>query len=859
MTGNSVKRIKFTLPELRLFHYILTYLFILLAAGCSTKKNTFVSRTVHSTGARYNVLYNGNVALEQGKEALISSYVDNYWEILPVERMKVTEEETLLLSQKVKNPHFEKAEEKAAKAIQKHSMNIEGREYNPQMDEAYLLLGKARYYDQRFIPALEAFNYVLYKYWTSDKVNETRIWRAKTNIRLENERLALSHLKRLLRTEELTSQELARAHAVMGQAYINLKQKDSAVNAMKIAAAYTGNNEEKGRYYFITGQLYNRLGLRDSANRVFDKIIDLNRKTLRVYVINAHLEKIRNFNKDSVSDAGLLELITELEEDYENHPFLDKIYREKALFHATKDSIHLMEKYMNKSLRSATTDTYLKAYNYEYLAQFRFDNARYKDAGSYYDSTLVNLEKGTQKYRSIEKKRNSLNDVIKYEDMARETDSILQIVAMGDGERKAYFEQHIQTIKDAAQKEAEARERNAQDQTTIFSSPFTGSSGKSGKTEPVFYFYNPVTLQYGRNEFKRIWGDRPLEDNWRIRDKNIITGPEETTAAGKTVMEDQYNVAHYLDKIPAGKKVIDSIKTRRNNAYYQLGVLYKEKFGEYGLAIEKLETLLTREPEEKLALPARYHLYKIYETTQSPKAETVKNDIIARYPDSRYAALLKNPDAVLADDDRSPEMIYNRLFKTFEAQEYETVITQADSYISQHKGEPIAPKFEMLKALATGRLNGLEAYKEALKAIAANYPDDEEGKEAGRIVKEDLKTLEQTKFTEATPDSHWKLVFPLSRTEEEKAEKLLKTLTRSLEELHYDHLSVSKDIYDSSRIFIVVHGFSTEDRTLGYAELLNINKNYKVKEENFAITSHNYKTIQIHKNLETYKKEKLKT
>jgi hypothetical protein len=33
-------------------------------------------------------------------------------------------------------------------------------EKNFQIDEAYLLLGKARYYDQRFIPALDAFNYI---------------------------------------------------------------------------------------------------------------------------------------------------------------------------------------------------------------------------------------------------------------------------------------------------------------------------------------------------------------------------------------------------------------------------------------------------------------------------------------------------------------------------------------------------------------------------------------------------------------------------------------------------------------------------------------------------------------------------
>jgi TolA-binding protein len=71
---------------------------------------------------------------------------------------------------KTKHANFERAETKAIKAIQKHSMNIDGGEKNPQMDEAHLMLGKARYYDQRFVPALEAFNYVLYKYPKSDNI-----------------------------------------------------------------------------------------------------------------------------------------------------------------------------------------------------------------------------------------------------------------------------------------------------------------------------------------------------------------------------------------------------------------------------------------------------------------------------------------------------------------------------------------------------------------------------------------------------------------------------------------------------------------------------------------------------------------
>jgi hypothetical protein len=58
-------------------------------------------------------------------------------------------------------------------------MNIDGRERNFQIDEAYLLLGKARYYDQRFIPALDAFNYILYKYPNSSNIYEAKIWRGK--------------------------------------------------------------------------------------------------------------------------------------------------------------------------------------------------------------------------------------------------------------------------------------------------------------------------------------------------------------------------------------------------------------------------------------------------------------------------------------------------------------------------------------------------------------------------------------------------------------------------------------------------------------------------------------------------------
>ena len=46
-------------------------------------------------------------------------------------------------------PGFQKAEEKSVKAIQKHSMNIKGYQKNLLIDDAYILLGKSRYFDRR--------------------------------------------------------------------------------------------------------------------------------------------------------------------------------------------------------------------------------------------------------------------------------------------------------------------------------------------------------------------------------------------------------------------------------------------------------------------------------------------------------------------------------------------------------------------------------------------------------------------------------------------------------------------------------------------------------------------------------------
>jgi len=218
---------------------------IFLVVSCSRKKDKFINRNFHAVTAEFNTLYNGYNALQDGKNTLNDSYFDNYWDLLPIERMQIMDE--VVLPGQSKNENFTRAEEKAVKTIQKHSMNIDGKEKNPQIDEAYLLLGKSRYFDQRFVPALEAFNYILYKYPASDKINQAKIWREKTNIRLDNNELAIDNLKRLLFQEELQGQDLADATSMLAQAYLNTKVIDTAITQLEIASNATKSNDERGQ------------------------------------------------------------------------------------------------------------------------------------------------------------------------------------------------------------------------------------------------------------------------------------------------------------------------------------------------------------------------------------------------------------------------------------------------------------------------------------------------------------------------------------------------------------------------------------------------------------------------------------
>jgi tetratricopeptide (TPR) repeat protein len=818
---------------------------------------------------QYNILYNGGIGFDKGVADIQNKSKNNFWKRLPVEKMQLSDGS---ISDTVHNANFDLAETKATKAIQKHSMNIGGKERNYQTDEAYLMLGKARYYDQRFVPALDAFNYILYKYPNSSTIHEAKIWREKTNMRLGNDALVIKNLSKLLKEYRLKNQALANANAVLAEAFLNLEEKDSAVAKLQIAQKNTKINTEKARYRFILGQLYEELGKNQQALSSYQSVIDMNRKADREYVIQAYARKAQLFDFQNGDKEQMAKMFAQLVENQENRPFLDVIYHQMGVYYDKSNEPVAALKHYNLSLKKAKDNTYLAASNYRNLGNMYFKSAEFPLAAKYYDSTLVKLDKNTREFAQIEKVRKNLDDVIKYDALANTNDSILKVAALSDTDRIVYFGNHIEALKKKEAQEAlikkqkealanfEKSGKGAPNDLLLQPNMALRSVPKldTGSGTATFYFYNPTTVAFGQLEFQKIWGKRNANGYWRTSttsgDVTIATTSDDLPAgveSPKTAdkVSDKYSVAYYLNQIPTDKKVVDSINKERNFAYYQLGVIYKEKFKEYALATAKLEKVLEQNPEEKLVLPTLYNLYKLYQITDANKALAMKNRIVSEFPSSRYAQIISNTDANNLNTE-TPEKAYNQYYKLFQEEQFVDVLDKLNTAIIQFSGDEIAPKLELLRANTQAKLFGVTAYKKALEEVAAQYPNTEEGKQAQDILSTQVPTLEKMEFT--TTAKSWKILFKVGLRSEPQTTEVEEKIKQFIADEKIEQRSYSYDVYTDKENFIVIHHIKSEAYANDIINYMTVNKQYTINQPAIIISSDNYRVVQIKKNLDSY-------
>jgi tetratricopeptide (TPR) repeat protein len=718
--------------------------------ACSSKKDTVISRNYHALTSYYNILFHGEEAFEEGLQGIRDSYKDDWFQQLIIEPIEFDDRKIAIPTFKNNGPGngfggnnkkeetkalttFDKAEEKAVKAIQKHGMNINGLERNRQIDDAYLLLGKTRYYSQRFVPAIEAFNYVIANYPNASLIAETKIWRAKANIRLNNEEFAIESMNLLLvvkDTLEVDFPDLIKeqANTALAMAYMQSDSLQKVKKHLKLATRTKENIPQAARNLFVLGQIYAKENKKDSAAIVFNRLSQFKNAPYK-YKIHSIIELAKNSPNDSVSSA-VLERLRKLIKIRENRPYLDELYFQVAVIHQNYDSIQLAKTFYNSSLRAQNGTDKQKSYTYEKLGNLYFENSEYLVASSYYDSVLeVSVDTLDLRIRRVKRKHKNLASLIKFEKLVAINDSIVRIASLSKPAQETFFQNYIVNLKKKDEEAAQLR---------LNQIAFAGNSGNSFQSvnEGKWYFYNTKSLGFGKTEFQKTWGNRQLEDNWRWS-SSVTFSSADKDAVATVVKDTRYNLASYLETIPVEKEKIDTLKRDRNDALYELGIIYQEQFKNLKLAIKRLERVANLGPRKELALPINWHLYQIYkDLEEEAKANVYKNVILTQYANTAFAQIIKNPNKKIESEIKVNEIEigYKKLYYLYKKDAYKKVVKTIDKILPTILNSKLKPKYELLKAYAIGKYLDRETYKEALEFVSISYGNTEEGKKAKEIL-----------------------------------------------------------------------------------------------------------------------------
>ncbi|MGB0273880.1 MAG: tetratricopeptide repeat protein [Flavobacteriaceae bacterium] len=797
---------------------------MMMVAACSTKKNGALNRAYHSTTSKFNPLFNGQEALRYGTLDITQKHQDNYWLRLSVDPYQLpdafSEEDT-------SNEFFDRAQEKATLTVQKHSMLIGGEQRNKQISKAYLLLGKARYFNGSYLQAIEAFTYLIKNMGNSNEAIEAELWRAKSYLEMGQEARAARELTNIVQSGHLTTKQYALAQSALADALLREEKDTLATQPLMRALATEKSAAKRGRYAYLLGQLYEDLDYPDSAIVAYQQVLDLNRRVPRELWIHARLAQLKN---NLPEDINTLRAYKKLLRSDEDRRFRDKIhYFYGAYLLKGKDTLK-GEKELNASLKTNTQDRYLKSLIYEQLASNRIDQVAFVTAGAYLDSTLQNLEDSTRRYRKLKRQRGKLDDIITYEKTIASTDSLLRLMNMSPEKQKQVIDSYIVQLKEEAAKvEAEATSQDA------------GTALLMGS----FYFYNSRQVENGKRDFQRDWANVGLVDNWKYASNATAVVTQSTPETTSEKEENPaYNPQTYLAQIPP-PQAADSLKQLQHEAYFQAGLAYKEQFGVAQTAIERFTSLLSANPDERYLPPTLYHLYKLHANNRV-KQQPYRNQILANYPQSDYAKMIQNPTG-LAQTREENKMILTNAKELLAKQDYNAVIAKSEQQIPLLTDKGLQAEWAMLRAISLGRLEGLEAYKEALTVLVQTYPKTESASKA----KEQLDGFEVYNNLTAKEDEKAKLVFVRTPEDRKQSEEDQKWIEQWIGKQGIaERLRVSIDVFDRNTETLVIHGFSSEASAGETRNLMKVSNPRLVKTKNIVVLTSNYRNALVSKRFE---------
>jgi TolA-binding protein len=876
-------------------------IFLLLQPSCSTEKNTWVNRTFHSTHAKYNGFFNANEIIKLTYKDFELNYVENYDKILPV-FIYPNEEQS-----KAFYPPMDTADAKCERVIVKHAMpnkkvgQHKRTEWARWIDENWMTRGQSKFHKRDFSRAMEIFNYVEKNYPDRESTYKARLWKAKVHIELGEyseakkildalmdkqaeldeeknkkkedtktpaKKPTSSNKKKPTSTKKTSSSNKKKTDnsdkkatfpkdfdqqlwPIYADFYLRQEDYEKAKEALNKSIELVENRTFKTRLIFILAQINHKQGMQDASD-LYELVVKRNPKYDMQF--NAKINRALAFSGGDTK--GIKAELIKMLKDIKNVAFKDQIYYALGELELRESNIVGALDYFEKSVISSTSNPNQKTKSFLKLGSLHYQQKNYIKAQQYYDSTMAVLDKSHPEYESIAYRSESLTELVTNLNKAQGQDSLLKLCDLSPND----LEKKIYQLIEAEQKRIDEEEEKKKNALADLPPPTTGSG--TGK----FWPYDPNLRALGYNDFKKVWGDRKNEDDWRRSDKSSEMGEESVTS--NAAINPKLTPAYYLKDLPCNdldKKMQASEDIVQG--WYGAAQVYKNKLKDDIEAIDAFKNCEKYLPHEK-SVASLYQLYLLLQSKgNTAQADGYKGKLLQDYPNSEYAKLIKNPNLSqnVSDDSKKEEKEYELIYTSFKKGFYGDVITRCNQKISE-KDNPYLCKYLYLKTYATAygndNPNDLSAVETALEELISLCKDEDIVSNA-KLLLDRLKNQQSvmaaksgaSSFIYASDAKHmFVLVFPNTAGSVNQAK--IKVSDFNDASFSSKNLEIKSSFLDADNQVITVKSFDDKKAAMDYYVAFKVNKT-QVQSLNttyqfFVITEKNFASLFVEKNLNQY-------
>jgi tetratricopeptide (TPR) repeat protein len=840
---------------------------LLAVVACSPERNTWTSKAYHNATAHYNGYYYAKDEIQKIEKTLWESLIDDYNRILRL----YPELDTALA-----NDYDEEIQE----AIKMASIAIQRHPNSKWVDDCYILVSKARLYSLDWGNAVQTLKWVNSKSKDPNARHEAIIQLVRTfteHQEFNNGQAAIDFVEK----EDLTKTNKKKLLIEKAYFYQEQEDYDKMVRNLTEVAPMLKKKDKPGRTYFIIGQVYQKLGFESEAYNYYKKCLSTNPEYEVDFYARLYMAQVTEISRSKSVNAAR-KSFRKLLKDNKNREFKDKIYYEMGIFEFKQKNLDEAIANFNRSIREGTNRR-IDGESYLRLGEIYYDTLRqYELSQAYYDSAITSLPQDYEGYAEIKARQEILDEFVKNLNTIKWQDSLLVLANLDSAGLRMKIDSAFQAkkaLEDAANKGKKKKKRsNRIEIQSNTNSVF--ATGEENEQTADWYFGNLSAMSLGQSEFKRVWGNIPLEDNWRrsLRisgtsqsDQAVTepTGPVENIEnAAEPAVEVDPVVAEFdriSSQIPrTEEQKIASLKLIED-AYYNLGDIYYFKLLEKENAVVTYNELLDRFPETEYEPEILYKLYLFYKETEDPKSEAYATRLKEEHPNSTFTKILLNPDFLKESGEavEKQKQLYKSAYELFEDGDYKASLATIDEAYAIGENN-FTPTLELLRILVVGKTEDITQYQFQLQEFIKTNGDNETGAYAKKLLEASQnfrKSQEQKdgiQYIRSLEEPHYFLI--VYKTEENLSMGASTALAKFNADSFNDlKLKTSNMVFNDMYTLTLVADLPGISTALDYRKTFNEKlptltefRNHKF--HNFVITKDNFDILYRTKGLDEYLK-----